>query len=123
MVNYNNGKIYKIEPIIEHEIEEVYIGSTTKEYLCQRMDTHRSDYKRWKLGKRKHKTSSFLLFDKYKISNCEIILLESVNANSKDELLAREKYYIQLLQCVNKCTPNVTHEEKKEKKKEYNQKK
>jgi len=27
MVNYNNGKIYKIEPICDHEENEIYIGS------------------------------------------------------------------------------------------------
>ena len=32
MVNYNNGKIYKIEPVNGEE-GDIYIGSTTKEYL------------------------------------------------------------------------------------------
>ena len=55
MVNYANGKIYKIESIINIEdIEEplIYIGSTTKNYLSQRMDEHRSNYKMWKIGKK-----------------------------------------------------------------------
>ena len=51
MVNYSNGKIYKIEPICEHNEDDIYIGSTTKQYLSQRMDKHRSDYKRWQQGK------------------------------------------------------------------------
>ena len=46
MVNYNNGKIYKIENNID---DMIYIGSTTKQYLSQRMDKHRSSYKRWKM--------------------------------------------------------------------------
>ena len=33
MVNYSNGKIYKIEPIIDHDEGDIYIGSTTKKYL------------------------------------------------------------------------------------------
>ena len=52
MVNYGNGKIYKIEPICDHDEGEVYIGSTTKDYLSQRMDTHRADYKSWLKGGR-----------------------------------------------------------------------
>jgi len=39
MVNYQNGKIYFIEPICEHEENERYIGSTTKQYLSQRMES------------------------------------------------------------------------------------
>jgi hypothetical protein len=46
MTNYNNGKIYKIEPL-NGEDGDIYIGSTTKKLLCQRMASHRYDYKRW----------------------------------------------------------------------------
>ena len=52
MVNYTNGKVYKIEPIIEHAEEDVYFGSTTQRYISQRMETHRSQYKQWKEGKK-----------------------------------------------------------------------
>jgi hypothetical protein len=110
MVNYENSKIYKVEPIVEHPEEDIYIGSTTKKYLSQRMDTHRGDYKRWKDGKR-DKIMSFNLFDKYGVDNCQIILLETVNANSKDELIAREAYYIKTLKCVNRCIPGRTVKE------------
>ena len=48
MVNYNNGKIYKIEDLSG---EICYIGSTTKERLCQRMVNHRAKYIHWKSGK------------------------------------------------------------------------
>ena len=110
MVNYNNGKIYKIEPICEHEEGEIYIGSTTKELLCQRMTAHRKDYNRWKNGKR-CLTTSFNLFEKYGIENCKILLLEEVNVNSNDELKAREAYYIKILSCVNKYMPLRTKKE------------
>jgi hypothetical protein len=110
MVNYSNGKIYKIEPIVEHLEGDIYIGSTTKKYLSQRMDNHRNDYKRWKDGKT-NKITVFDLFDKYGIDNCKIYLLESVNANSKDEILAREGHYIRTLKCVNKCIVGRTEKE------------
>ena len=110
MVNYSNGKIYKIEPIVEHEEGEIYVGSTTKKYLSQRMDNHRNDYNRWKDNKF-HKLTLFALFDKYGIDNCKIYFLESVNANSRDELLAREGHYIKNLKCVNKCIIGRTAKE------------
>ena len=123
MVNYNNGKIYKIEPICDHDEGDIYIGSTTKKYLSQRIDNHRSKYKQWK-NNEFHKVQVFEIFDKYGVSNCQI---ETVNVDSKDELLAREKHYIKSVKCVNKCTPGQTQkeyyennkEEIKFKKKEY----
>lgn len=39
MVNYKDGKIYKI---VSSQTAKIYIGSTTKKYLSQRMDDHRS---------------------------------------------------------------------------------
>ena len=109
MTNYSNGKIYKIEPL-NGEDGDVYIGSTTKEYLSQRMTAHRYDYKRYLDGKY-HNVTSFKLFDKYGIDNCKIILLELVNANCKDELHAREAHHIKTLSCVNKYIPLQTKKE------------
>jgi hypothetical protein len=110
MINYNNGKIYKIEPICDHEENEIYIGSTTKQYLSQRFSTHRRCYKQWKEGKY-HKFTVYDLFDKYGLENCQIFLLESVNVNSKDELLAREGHFIRTLKCVNRNVTGRTREE------------
>jgi len=112
MVNYSNGKIYKIEPTVEYEEGDIYIGSTTKLYLSQRMDTHRSNFKLWKNNKYR-KVQIFEIFEKYGVSNCHIVLLETVNANIKEELLAREKYYIKSIKCVNKHNPLRTIEEKR----------
>lgn len=132
MVNYNKGKIYKIEPLNGEE-GDIYIGSTTKEYLSQRMDTHRSNYKRFLNDKTTNVTTSHKIFNKYGIENCKIVLLELVNVNSNDELLARETHYIKLLKCVNKNIPLRTPKEyyednkdkiincEKNKMKEYNE--
>jgi len=50
MVNYSNGKVYKVYPIAEHlDHEEIYIGSTTKVHLSKRMVNHRSKYKNGKM--------------------------------------------------------------------------
>ena len=99
MVNYGKSKIYKIQKIGGDS--EIYIGSTTKDYLSQRMDKHRGNYKCWQRDG-KHFINAFRLFDLYGIENCEIILLENVNCNSKDELRAREGFHIQNNICVNK---------------------
>jgi hypothetical protein len=121
-INYNNGKIYKIEPICEYEDGDIYIGSTTKQYLSQRMTAHRAKYNQYKNNKC-NKTKSFDLFDKYGIDNCQIVLLELVNVESKNELYQREAYYIRTLKCVNKYIPLRTGKEyretNKEKIKEY----
>ena len=55
--------------------------------------------------------TSFELFKKYGIENCNIILLELVNAKCKDELHSREAYYIKTLKCVNKVVPTRTMKE------------
>lgn len=110
MTNYNNSKIYKIKPICEHDEGEIYIGSTNRQNLSTRMIEHKYQYKRWKKGLRT-KTMCFDIFDKYCINNVEIILIESVNANNKNELLEREAYYIKTLKCVNKNIPNRTKKE------------
>ena len=109
MVNYNNGKIYKIENTID---DEIYIGSTTKQYLSQRMVEHRSAFKSWKNGGY-HNISVFEMFDKHGIENCFIVLLELVNCNTNDELKAREAFYIKTLVCVNKIIPLRTCKEYK----------
>ncbi len=118
MINYNNGKIYKIEPIVEHEEHEIYIGSTTKRLLCQRMAAHRNGYKRW-LGDKSRKVQSYDLFEKYGVDNCVISLIELVNVNTSDELHAREKFYIQSQICLNKHIPLRTKNEYYEANKEH----
>ena len=108
MINYNNGKIYKIEPICNHDEWDIYIGSTTKQYLCQRMATHKYYYKKYKQGSNNILFSSFVIFDKYGVDNVKIVLIENVNANSKDELITKESEYIRNTKCVNKYIPDTT---------------
>jgi hypothetical protein len=45
MIDYTKTKIYKIW---SHLGDKLYIGSTTKKYLSERMAYHRTDYKSWK---------------------------------------------------------------------------
>jgi len=111
-MNYNNTKIYKIWSI---KGPKIYIGSTTKDKLCDRMATHRKDYKKWKLGKC-NKTTSFDLFEEYGLENCFIELIEARECNNKDEKNKLEGGYIRTLKCVNK---NIAGRTQNEYSKEY----
>jgi hypothetical protein len=107
MVNYANGKIYQVMAKHGGDTGDVYVGSTTKEYLSQRMDEHRKHYRLWKGGNH-HYITVYGIFEKYGIENCCIVLLELVNATSIDELHARERHWIQSMPCVNKNIPGRT---------------
>ena len=104
MVNYDEGKIYMIEPTVQYDEGDIYYGSSTMDKLSTRFASHRQDYKKYKNGKGS-KTTSFDLFDKYGIENCKIVLVELCPVKSKDELLSREAYYIRNFGCVNKYIP------------------
>jgi hypothetical protein len=102
MVIYSNGKIYKITSI---NTDMVYIGSTTQ-LLCKRLAVHVSDYNRNLNGKCNKKLTSFeiIILEDYKIE-----LVEKYPCNDKEELLAREGYWIKNTQnCVNKCVAGRT---------------
>ena len=100
-IDYKNSKVYKIW---SPNGDKIYVGSTTKVLLCQRMTVHRNHYKHWKHNKRSPITS-FLLFEEYGLDNCYIELLEAKECLSKDELNQLEGKYIRVLVCVNK---NIT---------------
>lgn len=104
--DYSKSKIYKIWSPLG---DDIYIGSTTKEYLSQRMTTHRADYKKYLNGGKF--ISSYLLFEKYGIDNCYIELIESKECNNSDELKKLEGGYIRNMKCINKNIPDGTHDE------------
>jgi hypothetical protein len=105
VLDYSQGKIYKIEPTCPHEEWEVYIGSTSIPRLCNRLTQHKAQYKLFNDDKITKKSSSCYLFDKYGVENCQIFLIENVNAKTKDELRAREHFYITNTKCVNANIP------------------
>lgn len=83
---YTNGKIYKI---VSQQTDDVYIGSTCSP-LSKRMVEHRSKYKMF-LDNRHHYVSSF---DILKYQDAVIVLIENFPCNSKEELFARENYWM-----------------------------
>lgn len=99
MVNYNNGKIYKI---VSDSLGKCYIGSTTYKYLSKRFCNHKFEYKSYLNGKRHYYTS----FEILKESDCRIELIETYPCENNYELQKRERYYIQNTKnCVNKNIP------------------
>jgi hypothetical protein len=104
---YEKAKVYKIWST---QGDKIYIGSTCKEYLSQRMVSHRKDYNGWKNTENRF-MSSFLLFDEYGLENCFIELLEAKECKSKDELRKIEGKYIRELECVNKRIAGQTKKE------------
>ena len=93
MRDYSQSKIYKI---VCQKTGLIYIGSTTEQRLCKRLAKHVSDFK-----------------CKYNISSKKIIengdyyieLIELCNFSCKEELLKRERFYIENNDCVNKNIP------------------
>ena len=116
VVNYQNGKIYRIIAG-----GECYIGSTTQT-LSRRLAKHKCHLKEYKQGKYTNMTS-FPLLER---DDCVIILIENIPCNNKEELLRRERHYIETMDCVNKVIPLRTkaeyNEDNKDKIKEYNNK-
>ena len=98
---YWRGKVYKIVPKYTNSECLPYIGSTKQKHLSSRLSGHIRQYKMYKAQKSNH-VSSFELFDKCGIGNCEIILIESFPCHSRDELRAREKHFIDTINCCNR---------------------
>ena len=91
VIKYEDTKIYKI---YSHVGDKIYIGSTTKQLLSQRMAKHRSEYKRWKSGGKCSFIRSYELFDEYGIENCFIELIEAKPCMNSDEKNKLEGKYV-----------------------------
>lgn len=109
MPDYSKGKIYKITGG-----GLTYIGSTTVS-LAQRMAQHRSDKKRWENGNKKCSVTSAKVLQ---YEDNAITLIEDVVCDRKEQLLARERYWIEQIKNVNKIIPTRSSEEYVQKRKE-----
>ena len=106
MPDYSNGKVYKI---VCDTTKNTYIGSTTLR-LCQRLAQHKKDLIAYSQNKKRYSTSYEILEN----GNYQIVLLENVNCDNREELLQRERFYIENMECVNRCIPIRDKVEKKE---------
>ena len=83
MLDYQNGKIYKIT---SQQTDDVYYGSTTLT-LKQRWSSH-------------------ICKIKLKYDDAKIELIELYPCSCKRELLIRERYYIENNKCINERLPS-----------------
>ena len=104
MVNYKNGKIYKI--VCNCGCNQQYIGSSTNT-LSKRKGGHINDYIRYTTKKRQFIT----VFKILEHQSFDIVLIENYPCDDKDQLRARERFYVESMECVNRNIPNRTKQE------------
>ena len=104
-MDYKNGKIYKIT---SDSTDKIYIGSTCQP-LYKRIGEHRNHYKVFLNGKGTLTTS----FELIALGDAIITLIEDYPCERKEQLHARERYYIEVNKdvCVNKFIPGRTIKE------------
>ena len=99
MVNYQNGKIYKL---VNNSDDEIYVGST-----CNPLYKRKGGHKR--KAKIQPNREVYKHLNEVGWENVEIILIENFSCNSKDELHRRERYWIDTLNpSLNKVIPTRT---------------
>lgn len=108
MPDYSRAKIYKLTC---DDTNLIYIGSTCQKYLCGRLSNHGQDFKKNGGG-----TTSRKL---YEAGNVKIELIELYPCEIKEELLKRERYWMDQTNCVNIQRPYTTVEETKETRRQY----
>lgn len=110
------AKIYKIESL---HTPYIFINSTSKKYLSERLTFYRNEYKKYlksKLDENDYKKyintkiescneaviKLFKLFDLYGIKAFKIILLKEITHSSSDDLKAQLYEFIKNTDCINK---------------------
>ena len=107
----NEAKIYKIT---DRTNDNIYIGSTCRSFK-KRLSEHKSEYKRFLKGL----YSNIKSFDIIKNNDYKIELIENCEITTKQELLERERYYIQDNECLNNNIPGRTDKEYQQYQKDY----
>jgi len=106
MVDYSKSKIYKATGG-----GLTYFGSTTQS-LVKRRAVHINDKK---IGK------NLSINPILECEDCKLELVEDYPCNTKEELLQRERWWIDNNNCVNVKSPIISIEERKKTKKLYQQ--
>ena len=99
MPDYNKGKIYKL---VADGTDDIYIGSTTQK-LYKRLAVHKCKATHGNIDC----TSRFL----FEQGNVKIILIEDYPSERKEQLIARERYWIETLPNINYIIPGRTPKE------------
>lgn len=103
MKDYSTAKIYRIVGG-----EKTYYGSTLQP-LHKRLSAHKGHMKRYDEEKSTQYCSSYEVLAE---PNCGIYLVEAfTTCKNRDELNARERYYVENNVCVNSNIPGRTNKE------------
>ena len=103
MVNYQNGRIYKLVNDID---DKIYVGSTTTS-LSQRKSAHVT------LSRKKTNRAVYKHFNDIGWNRVSIILIEKYSCEDKEELLKRERYWIEKIGTLNRQIPTRTRKERR----------
>ena len=109
MTDYHKGKIYQIKHTMN---DDIYIGSTCAS-LATRMTKHRYD------GKHQKGHVLFDLIAEHGVDKFYIEIIEEYPCNTKQELLAREGYYIRERGTINKRIAGRSYKQYYEEHKEH----
>ena len=102
---YKQGKIYMIESA---STGLVYYGSTCLSELSKRLSKHKENYNYYKKHGKGDYLTSFKVLDQ---PDYKIVLVEEYPCDHKQQLIAREAYFIRNHPCVNKVIPDRTIQE------------
>ena len=105
MRDYKDGKIYQI---VCDNTGLTYYGSTCEKHLSRRLSRHRNNYSDYLKNPENNYCTSFNILEG---GNYSIVLVEHFPCNSKEELLQRERFYIENNECVNRNIPTRTYKE------------
>ena len=109
---FYNAKIYKL---IDNTNDNVYIGSCCSS-LRTRLSTHKCSYELFLFKNIKSyeiiKNGDYIKsFDIIKNNDYKIELLENCDIKTKQELLARERYFIENNECLNKNISDISYKQ------------
>jgi hypothetical protein len=96
MPDYTKAKVFQL---IDNTNNNIYIG-TTSQKLCQILSGLVARYKKYCLCPDKLKYH--LSFKIIKNKQYQIILIDNIACNNKEELHQKERYYIDKMECINK---------------------
>lgn len=107
MPDYAQGKVYRI---VCDKTGLQYIGSTTQP-LSYRFAGHKRNHKNWVENGKQENAQRYTSVHVIDGGAASCVLIENFPCASKEELKARERHFIETMDCVNKQTPGRTHTE------------
>lgn len=119
MPDYSKTKVYKLVLKGGDELNDVYIGSTTR-LLCERMGGHRKDARE---GEKQCNVYKWMR--EVGVSNVAIVLLESCPCNSFEEQRQHERRWVETLNpslnmiCPYRCREERLHLDRERMKKKW----